>query len=224
MDIITWLDKRGITVNAPELIHQSFMHSSYAHEHRQYHDNERLEFMGDAVLQLWSSNAIFPLNISEGKMTRLRAQLVCEKALAIYSRELHLNDFILLGTGEERSGGRNKDAILADAFEAFLGALYLDQGMKVVDNILNDVITPRLAHPDDLGFIQEYKTKLQELIQMDNTRTLHYELVSENGPANSPRFVTNVIVDGLVLGTGSGVSKKQAEQNAAKNAFEKLAK
>ena len=224
MDIITWLDKRGITVNAPELINQSFMHSSYAHEHRQYHDNERLEFMGDAVLQLWSSNAIFPLNISEGKMTRLRAQLVCEKALAIYSRELHLNDFILLGTGEERSGGRNKDAILADAFEAFLGALYLDQGMKAVDNILNDVITPRLAHPDDLGFIQDYKTKLQELIQMDNTRTLHYELVSENGPANSPRFVTNVIVDGLVLGTGSGVSKKQAEQNAAKNAFEKLAK
>lgn len=224
MDIITWLDKRGITVSRPELIHQAFMHSSYAHEHRQYHDNERLEFMGDAVLQLWSSNAIFPLNISEGKMTRLRAQLVCEKALAIYSRELHLNDFILLGTGEERSGGRNKDAILADAFEAFLGALYLDQGMKAVDNILNDVITPRLAHPDDLGFIQDYKTKLQELIQMDNTRTLHYELVSENGPANSPRFVTNVIVDGLVLGTGSGVSKKQAEQNAAKNAFEKLAK
>lgn len=224
MDIITWLDKRGITVSRPELIHQAFMHSSYAHEHRQYHDNERLEFMGDAVLQLWSSNAIFPLNISEGKMTRLRAQLVCEKALAIYSRELHLNDFILLGTGEERSGGRNKDAILADAFEAFLGALYLDQGMKAVDNILNDVITPRLAHPDDLGFIQDYKTKLQELIQMDNTRTLHYELVSENGPANSPRFVTNVIVDGLVLGTGSGVSKKQAEQNAAKNAFEKLAR
>ena len=224
MDIIDWLKNRGITVKNTEMIHQAFMHSSYAHEHRSHHDNERLEFMGDAVLQLWSSNAIWPLNISEGQMTRLRAQLVCEKALAIYSRQLHLNDFLLLGTGEEKTGGRNKDAILADAFEAFLGALYLDQGMGAVDNILNEVITPRLAHPDDLGFIQDYKTKLQELIQMDNTRTLHYELVSENGPANSPRFVTNVIVDGLVLGTGSGVSKKQAEQNAAKNAFEKLAK
>ena len=105
-----------------------------------------------------------------------------------------------------------------------LGALYLDQGMKAVDNILNDVITPRLAHPDDLGFIQDYKTKLQELIQMDSSRTLHYQLVSEKGPANAPEFVMNVIVDGLVLGTGKGVSKKQAEQNAARNAFEKLAK
>ena len=86
------------------------MHSSYAHEHQQFHDNERLEFMGDAVLQLWSSRAIWPLNLSEGKMSRLRAQLVCEKALAIYGRELHLNDFLLLGAGEEKTGGRNKDA------------------------------------------------------------------------------------------------------------------
>ena len=224
MDIIDWLKNRGITVRKTDLIHQAFMHSSYAHEHRQFHDNERLEFMGDAVLQLWSSNAIFPLGLSEGKMTRLRAQLVCEKALAIYSRELHLNDFLLLGTGEEKTGGRNKDAILADAFEAFLGALFLDQGMDAVDNILNEVIQPRLAHPDDVGIIQDYKTKLQELIQMDSSRTLHYQLVSEKGPANAPEFVMNVIVDGLVLGTGSGVSKKQAEQNAARNAFEKLAK
>lgn len=224
MDIIDWLKNRGIEVTKTDMIHQAFMHSSYAHEHRQFHDNERLEFMGDAVLQLWSSNAIFPLGLSEGKMTRLRAQLVCEKALAIYGRELHLNDFLLLGTGEEKTGGRNKDAIIADAFEAFLGALFLDQGMKAVDNILKEVITPRLAHPDDVGIIQDYKTKLQEFIQMDSSRTLHYELVSEKGPANAPEFVMNVIVDGLVLGTGKGVSKKQAEQNAARNAFEKLAK
>ena len=96
--------------------------------------------------------------------------------------------------------------------------------MDAVDNILNEVIQPRLAHPDDVGIIQDYKTKLQELIQMDSSRTLHYQLVSEKGPANAPEFVMNVIVDGLVLGTGSGVSKKQAEQNAARNAFEKLAK
>ena len=114
MDIIEWLDQRGITVSDPELIREAFMHSSYANEHHGKHDNERLEFMGDAVLQLWSSNAIFPLNLSEGKMTRLRAQLVCEHALAVYGRELHLNDFLLLGTGEEKTGGRNKEAIIAD--------------------------------------------------------------------------------------------------------------
>ncbi len=161
MDIIDWLKNRGITVKNTEMIHQAFMHSSYAHEHRSHHDNERLEFMGDAVLQLWSSNAIWPLNISEGQMTRLRAQLVCEKALAIYARQLHLNDFLLLGSGEEKSGGRDKDAIIADMMEAFLGALFLDQGMPAVDNILNEVITPRLAHPEDVGVIHDYKTRAE---------------------------------------------------------------
>ncbi len=224
MDIIDWLKNRGISVKNTQMVHQAFMHSSYAHEHKQFHDNERLEFMGDAVLQLWSSNAIFPLGLSEGKMTRLRAQLVCEKALAIYGRELHLNDFLLLGTGEEKTGGRNKDAIIADSFEAFLGALFLDQGMSAVDNILNEVITPRLANPDDVGIIHDYKTKLQEFVQADSSRTLHYQLVKTTGPANAPEFEMNVLVDGLVLGTGTGVSKKQAEQNAARNAFEKLAK
>lgn len=224
MDITEWLASRGIHVNNDKMIHQAFMHSSYAHEHKKFHDNERLEFMGDAVLQLWSSNAIWPLNLSEGQMTRLRAQLVCEKALAIYGREMHLNDFLLLGTGEERSGGRNKDAIIADAFEAFLGALFLDQGMPAVNNILNECITPRLAHPEDVGIIHDYKTKLQEYVQADSRRTVHYELVSEKGPANNPEFVMNAMVDGLVMGTGSGVSKKQAEQNAARNAFAKLAK
>jgi len=223
MDIIDWLKNRGITVNNTEMIHQAFMHSSYAHEHKGKHDNERLEFMGDAVLQLWSSNAIFPLNLSEGEMTRLRAQLVCEKALAIYGRQLHLNDFLLLGAGEEKSGGRNKDAIVADMVEAFLGALFLDQGMDAVDNILSEVITPRLAHPEDVGVIHDYKSKLQEFVQADRRRTVTYELVEESGPANARTFVMNAIVDGLVMGTGSGTTKKQAEQNAARNAFEKLA-
>ena len=224
MDIIDWLKNRGITVKNTEMIHQAFMHSSYAHEHRSHHDNERLEFMGDAVLQLWSSNAIWPLNISEGQMTRLRAQLVCEKALAIYARQLHLNDFLLLGSGEEKSGGRDKDAIIADMMEAFLGALFLDQGMPAVDNILNEVITPRLAHPEDVGVIHDYKTKLQEYVQVDSARQVHYVLVKETGPSNNPEFVMNCMIDDLVMGTGSGSSKKQAEQNAARNAFEKLSK
>lgn len=224
MTIIEWLKNRGIEVDNPQMIEQAFTHSSYAHEHQQVHDNERLEFMGDAVLQLWSSNAIWPLNISEGQMTRLRAQLVCEKALAMYGRELHLNDFLKLGAGEEKTGGRDKDAIIADAFEAFLGALYLDQGTQAVDNILNDCIPPRLVHPEDVGTIHDYKSKLQEFVQADTKRTVTYKLVSEKGPANSPEFVMNCMMDNIVLGTGKGVSKKQAEQNAAKDAFEKMAK
>lgn len=224
MTIIDWLKNRGITVNHHEMIEQAFMHSSYAHEHKQFHDNERLEFMGDAVLQLWSSRAIWPLNISEGQMTQLRAKLVCEKALAMYGRELHLNDFLLLGAGEEKTGGRNKDAIIADAFEAFLGALFLDQGMKAVDNILNDCITHRLSHPENIETIHDYKSKLQEFVQADKKRTVQYKLVSEKGPANCPEFVMNCVMDNIILGTGKGVSKKQAEQNAAKDAFEKMAK
>ncbi len=224
MEIIDWLKDRGITVKNPDMIHQAFMHSSYANEHHGKHNNERLEFMGDAVLQLWSSNAIWPLNLSEGKMTRLRAELVCEKALAIYARSLHLNDYLLLGAGEEKSGGREKDAIIADMMEAFLGALYLDQGMPAVDNILNEVITPRLAHPEDVGVIHDYKTKLQEYVQVDSSRQVHYVLIKESGPANNPVFVMNCMVDDLVMGTGTGSSKKQAEQNAARNAFEKLSR
>ncbi|NCB34098.1 MAG: ribonuclease III [Erysipelotrichia bacterium] len=225
-DIIDWLKERGILLKQSDLVHQAFMHSSYANEHRRHHDNERLEFLGDAVLQLWSSAHIFPLEpaLSEGEMTRLRAQLVCEKALAGYGRKMHLNDFLLLGSGEEKNGGRDKDAIIADMFEAFLGALYLDHGMEAVDPILTEAISPYLTHPEEVAVIRDYKTTFQEYVQTDSRRTVRYELASEKGPSNSPTFVMNVIVDGLIMGTGKGSSKKQAEQNAAKDAFEKMVK
>ena len=142
MDIVEWLAERGIEVNDKDLIHQAFIHSSYANEYKQEHDNERLEFMGDAVLQLWSSEAIYPMNLSEGRMTALRQQIVCEKALAAYAREMDLPRFLKLGKGEEKMGGRNRDAIIADMFEAMLGALYLDQGYGAITNILDEVITP----------------------------------------------------------------------------------
>ncbi len=226
MDIISWLKNRGIEVNDRELIHQAFMHSSYANEHRRHHDNERLEFMGDAVLQLFSSERLYALEppLSEGKMSRMRAQLVCEKSLAMYGRDLKLNRYLLLGSGEEKTGGRNKDAIIADMFEAFLGALYLDQGKAAVDNILDEVLTPYLAVPEELSLVKDYKTKLQEYVQADDKRTVKYRLVSEKGPSNAPTFVMNVVVDDLVMGTGTGSSKKEAEQNAAKDAFNKLVK
>ena len=224
MDIIEWLADRGIEVNDEELVKQAFIHSSYANEHKHMKDNERLDFMGDAVLQLWSSEAIYPLNLSEGKMTALRQQLVCEKALASYVRQLDLNRFLKLGQGEEKMGGRNRDAIIADMFEAMLGALYLDQGMEAVSNILDEVIRPRLTNPAQSESFHDYKTTLQELVQADTRRTVHYELVSETGPSNAPHFVMNAVVDGLIMGTGEAGSKKQAEQNAAKDALSKIAK
>ncbi|MBR2066677.1 MAG: ribonuclease III [Solobacterium sp.] len=211
-------------VENKDLLQEAFMHSSYANEHHNKHNNERLEFMGDAVLQLWSSNAIYPLSLSEGEMTRLRAQLVCEKALAMYARKLELTQFLKLGVGEEKTGGRNKDAILADMFEAFLGALYLDQGMEAVNPILDSVITPQLQHPEEVAVMNDFKTKLQEYVQADKRKTVSYSLVSETGPSNAPIFVVNAVVEGLVMGVGSGTSKKQAEQNAAKDALDKMAR
>lgn len=226
MDIIEWLDNRGIKVNNKELIKQAFMHTSYANEHRKNHDNERLEFMGDAVLELWCSEKLFKREpiLKEGQMTTLRAQLVCEKALSMYAKELKLNEFLLLGMGEEKSGGRNSDSIVSDMFEAFLGALYLDQGMKPIDNILSEVLLPRLYNPNTGELQIDYKTKLQEYVQSDIRKNVNYELISNSGPSNNPIFVMQVVLDGIVLGVGKGNSKKRAEQEAAKNAFEKMVK
>ncbi|MBP3891743.1 MAG: ribonuclease III [Solobacterium sp.] len=224
MNIKEWLSKKGIEVNDLALIEQAFVHSSYANEHKQVHDNERLEFMGDAVLQLWSSIHIYAITpaLSEGEMTKMRSQLVCEGALATYVRELGIAKFLYLGSGEEKTGGRDKDAILADMFEAFLGALFLDQGMEAVDILLNEVLLPHLKGNDDLILRKDYKTLLQEYVQADNRRSVKYVLVEESGPSNAPTFVMNVVVDDIVLGTGKGSSKKQAEQNAAKDAFDKM--
>ena len=224
MNIKEWLSKKGIEVNDLALIEQAFVHSSYANEHKQVHDNERLEFMGDAVLQLWSSIHIYAITpaLSEGEMTKMRSQLVCEGALATYVRELGIAKFLYLGSGEEKTGGRDKDAILADMFEAFLGALFLDQGLEAVDILLNEVLLPHLKGNDDLILRKDYKTLLQEYVQADNRRSVKYVLVEESGPSNAPTFVMNVVVDDIVLGTGKGSSKKQAEQNAAKDAFDKM--
>ena len=226
MDINEWLTEHGFRINNSELIHQAFIHSSYANEHRSRHDNERLEFMGDAVLQLWSSTQIYPLNppLSEGEMTRLRSRLVCEKALAEYGRRLGLNRFLKLGAGEEKTGGRNKDAIIADMFEAFLGALFLDQGYDAADRFLHLAMDQDIVHPANTDVFKDYKTKLQEYVQTDHRSSVQYVLVKEEGPSNNPVFTMNAVVEGLVMGTGSGSSKKNAEQNAAKNALDKLKK
>ena len=181
--------------------------------------------MGDAVLQLWTTKKLFLLEpeLSEGQMTTLRAQLVCEEALAEYNRQLGLGKYLMLGVGEEKTGGRQRDSILADMFEALLGAVFLDQGMEAIDIILSAVVTPAISRPKSEKVI-DYKTKLQEYIQSDSRKTVHYETVNVSGPSNKPEFEVIVMLDDINLGRGKGFSKKRAEQMAAKDAFEKMVK
>lgn len=225
-DIFDWLQGKQIKYHDKNLITQALVHSSYVNEHKTYKsDNERLEFMGDAVLQVWTTKTLFELDppLNEGHMTTLRAQLVCEEALAGYNRALGLNKFLLLGVGEEKTGGRDRDSILADMFEAILGAIYLDQGFESIDKILKEVVVPAIHQPKSENVI-DYKTKLQEFIQSDSRKTVSYEVLRMSGPSNKPEFEVAVKLDDIVLGRGIGFSKKRAEQMAAKDAFEKMVK
>lgn len=225
MDIFAFLKKHGISCHDPQLIHRAFVHSSYANEHpEEAGDNERLEFMGDAVLQIWVSQRLFAIKppIKEGQMTTKRANLVCEKALAAYVREFKLNDFLLLGQGEEKTGGRMRDSVIADMFEALTGAIYLDSGYLNVSKFLDLIITKHIN--DGLDDELDYKTKLQEYVQADSRKAIRYELVAMKGTANNPTFTVDVLVDGLVYGEGVAHSKKQAEKNAAKEALGKMVK
>jgi len=226
MTIFEWLNKRDISVKNKKLVEQSFIHSSYVNEHRNISkDNERLEFMGDAVLQIWSSVHLFRVMppLDEGKMTTYRASLVCEKALAEYGMKLGLNKYLKLGFGEEKTGGRTRDSIVANMFEAFIGALYCDGGMDGIERIMHEVVDfDNIVDLDNS--ITDYKTKLQEYVQSDVRKTVTYDVVSVSGPSNKPLFKINVVLDDIILGTGEGNSKKKAEQEAAKNAFDKMVK
>lgn len=226
MDIFNWLKQKNIDVKNKDLILNAFVHSSYVNEHKLFKsDNERLEFMGDAVLQVWSAKKLFLMDppLSEGQMTTLRAQLVSEVALAEYTRNLKLNQFLLLGAGEEKTGGRERESIMADMFEAFIGAIYLDSGFENASKILELAITPHILAPKSENLI-DYKTKLQEYVQADTRKTVTYEVVNIEGPHNQPIFEVVVKMDDINLGRGKGHSKKKAEQAAAKDAFEKMVK
>lgn len=227
MKLEKWLQNNGLAVKDLELIKNAFYHSSFINENKGNisNDNERLEFVGDAVLQFWSATFLYnqiPV-ISEGNMTLLRSQLVNEGALADFSRQLELGQFLKLGQGELKSNGMNRDSILADLFEAFIGALYLDGGMENVNKIMDLTIRKSFIQIDQED-LMDYKTKLQEYVQSDKRKTVFYEVVSTSGPANNPIFVSVVKLDDLILGRGTGSSKKKSQQQAAKDALEKLAK
>ncbi len=224
MSIVQWLQTLEIDCEKSEFLEQAFIHTSYVNEHKtEQYDNERLEFIGDAVLQQWISVQLFNIKppLKEGEMTTIRAQFVCEEALAEYTLSLSLQQFLKLGVGEERNGGRLRKSILANLFEAFLGALYLECGLDAIDKLCQKIITPKLVNVRQLK-ITDFKTRLQEFVQSDSRKTVVYEVISMTGPSNKPEFEVVVKLDHLILGRGKGNSKKRAEQQAAKNAFDKL--
>ncbi|NQG20160.1 ribonuclease III [Streptococcus suis] len=213
----------GIDFSDLNLLETAFTHTSYANEHRllKISHNERLEFLGDAVLQLMISKYLYKKypDRPEGEMSKLRSTFVREESLAGFSRACGFDSFLRLGRGEEKSGGRNRDTILGDAFEAFLGALLLDKGEKTVEEFLHKVMIPRLE-VGNFERVTDYKTTLQELLQVNGEIVISYQVVAESGPAHDKTFEVEVSADGRVIGRGAGRSKKLAEQAAAKNAVE----
>lgn len=211
-----------ITSKNRYLYEEAFSHSSYVNEGLASKSYERLEFLGDAVLELAVSTYLFNENKDpEGEMTKIRASYVCEDALYEYAKSLNLSEYIKVGHGEEASGGRFKKVIMADIFEALMGAIYLDLGFEEAKRVILDIIVPYMKERDDL-FV-DYKTLLQEAVQTEK-RSLEYNLVSEFGPAHDKTFEMELKIDNIVYGKGVAGSKKEAMRMAAKSAYQKLIK
>ena len=202
------------------LLINALTHSSYAHERRRgTADNERLEFLGDSVLGFIAAEYLFGLlSAQEGELTKVRASVVCEKALASYANELGLGDFLLLGHGEQTTGGNRRPSILADAFEAVLAAIYLDGGMEKARQFVMPYLEKEVASQRRRHF-KDYKTCLQEIIQQNPEERLEYVLVKESGPDHQKQFTVEVHLNSNVIGNGIGRSKKEAEQQAAREAL-----
>ena len=204
------------------LYKNAFSHSSYVNEHKAKNDYERLEFLGDAVLDLVVADYLYThYKETEGEMTKVRASYVCENANYCYATGLGLSKYILVGHGEQKEGGNLKKARVADIFEALMGAIYIDLGFSTVRNVILKVVVPYIENPN-VTFFSDYKSSLQEYVQTEQ-KSLEYKLVNEEGPAHDKRFTVDVVIDSIVYGTGIGTSKKEAEQEAAKVALNKLA-
>ena len=210
----------GYHFKNPALLARALTHSSYANErHVDIGDNERLEFLGDSVLGFITAEYLFAnhRDFPEGELTKLRAYAVCEKSLFSYAEEIELGNYLKLGKGEERTGGRTRPSVLSDAFEAVIAAIYLDGGIDEAKKFVLRFVVPYVeAKPT----FKDYKTMLQEVVQKNQGETLEYVLVSETGPDHDKCFTVEVHLNSNVIGRGVGGSKKKAEQNAAKEALE----
>ncbi len=217
------LDRFNIKTNNMHIYDTAFSHSSYCNENNLAEDYQRLEFLGDKVLDLIMSDYLYnTTDYEEGKMTKIRSMYVCENALYEYALLLDFPEYVKVGKGEEANGGKHRKATLADMFESFLGAVYLDQGYKKAREIVYEIVIPFIKEKPET-FFMDYKSKLQEMVQTTK-KSVTYELVKEEGPAHDRTFTMNVIVEGIVLGTGVAKSKKEAEQEAAHHALEKCAR
>ncbi len=215
--------KLNYKFNNVELLKNALTHSSYANEVRGgVTSNERLEFLGDSVLSIIVSKYIYENypKMPEGELTRLRASLVCEKALCAFSRELELGKYLRLGKGEDKGGGRERDSILADAFEAVLAAIYLDGGIEAARAHALKFVLKELKRCKVEDDFKDYKTTLQEIIQRNPEESVTYILTGESGPDHDKSFTVEVHLNSNVIGMGTGRSKKQAEQMAAKQALQ----
>ena len=214
------MDKLGYRFRDPRLLEKALTHSSYANEGRHgLESNERLEFLGDSVLGFVAAKYLFEKETGpEGELTKLRAAVVCEKALCSYSRELGLGDYLLLGKGERLTGGAERPSILADAFEAVIAAMFLDGGLEPVRGFVLRFVEKEANNQRKRHF-KDYKTTLQEIVQQNPEEKLEYVLTGESGPDHSKQFVVEVHLNSNVIGTGRGRSKKEAEQQAAREAL-----
>ncbi|PKR79370.1 ribonuclease III [Halalkalibacillus sediminis] len=224
MDFKQFQKDHELHFNDEKLLKQAFMHTSYVNEHRgeNLEDNERLEFLGDAVLELGVSQYLFRnyQEMSEGELTKLRANIVCEPSLENFARKNNLGKYVLLGKGEEASGGRKRPALLADAFEALIGAIYLDQGFDQALQFLDRVVFPEIE-PGAFSHAMDYKTQLQEIVQQQGGKVT-YRILEEIGPAHNRDFLAGVFINEEKHGEGQGRTKKEAEQRAANQAMNQL--
>lgn len=217
------LERLNIEYKNLSLYEQAFTHTSYAYEHNLSYSYETLEFLGDAIVDLIVSDYLYKVNkYSEGEMTKIRASYVCENALSLFADDLGFSNYIKVGRGEYKSGGTHKKAILADVFEAFIAAIYLDLGFEAAKDVAYKIIVPYIENPDVLLF-NDYKSALQEAVQT-NQKSVVYEVTEEFGPSHDKTFKVVVKVDDIVFGEGIGSSKKEAEQDAARKALSILAR
>ena len=215
----------GLSYTHLDVYQQAFSHSSFINDFNmdRLAHSERLEFLGDAVLELTVSRYLFDKypNLPEGNLTKMRATIVCEPSLVIFANKIELNQLILLGKGEEKTGGRTRPSLVSDAFEAFIGALYLDQGLEVVWKFAQKVIFPYVEHNELIGVV-DFKTQFQEYIHSQSKGDVTYHLIKEEGPAHHRLFTSEVILENKAIAKGQGRTKKESEQKAAESAYHKL--
>ena len=216
-------EKIGYEFRDKTYIQTALTHSSFANEHKEFNYNERLEFLGDSVLGLVVSDYLFRArnDLPEGKLTRLRANVVCEESLSAVARKINLGDHLFLGKGEKASGGSDRDSILADATEAVIAAIYLDGGFDQAKDFILSNLRDTIAKNIDGNIFRDYKTILQEIIQGNNGK-ISYKLVGESGPDHNKEFEMQVKCGQETIGIGKGKNKKEAEKEAARDALVKM--